>query len=228
MTSNRFFIIAVDGGAASGKSSTSRRVAARLDLMHVDTGSHFRAVTHALLAAGCTLQEGAQLASFLEKLCLGSRVQGRQALLTLAGVELQDHELRRAEINRNVSIVAALPLVRKVLKDYQRNQINTARSAGFKGLIMEGRDIGSVIFPQADLKIYLEADVATRQSRRAAEGQEDTVAARDKLDSSRRTAPLRAAGDAVLLDTSQLDIEMVVSAICRLAQERAQGLFDQP
>jgi CMP/dCMP kinase len=219
-----FIVIAVDGGAASGKSSSSRLVAERLNLLHADTGSHYRALTHALLEAGLEVTEGTALDAFLSELELGSLIEGRQALVVLNGQCFDSATLRRAEINEHVSPVAALPSVRTLLKSYQQGLASLAQEKGFAGLIMEGRDIGSVIFPEATLKVHLEADIAVRESRRAAEGQRDAIAARDQIDSSRPTAPLRLAEGAVAIDTAAQSLESVVDLICKLAGERHRRL----
>lgn len=208
-----FVIIAVDGGAASGKSSTSREVAERLDLMHVDTGSHYRAVTFALLDEGVPADDEAAVAARLQTIPLGTVVEGRSARITLQGKVPTQDELRSDAVNAAVSPYAAVPAVRQFLFDYQRSQADLAREKGFAGLIMEGRDIGSVIFPDATLRVFLEADAATRAERRAAEGQNDAIEARDKIDSTRKTAPLTCPEGACRIDNSRLSLEQVVQEI---------------
>jgi len=211
--SDDFLIIAVDGGAASGKSSTSRRVAERLNLMHVDTGSHYRAVTFALLEAGVAPGDESAVTLALQRLPLDVTIDGRTARIALNGRVPADRDLRGEAVNARVSAVAALPVVRQFLFDFQRGQAEVARARGFAGLIMEGRDIGSVIYPDATLRIFLEADPATRAERRAAEGQQDSIAARDQMDSSRQAAPLRCPEGAVRIDNSALTIDEVVDEI---------------
>jgi len=218
MSGLRFKIIAVDGGAASGKSSTSRRVAAALHLLHVDTGAHYRAVTHAGLAAAVSPEAGPALLDFLNKLDLAIAIEGREARIRLNGSVPDDAALRSAAINANVSRFAAQPAVRDAVKTYQREHATVAKAAGFSGLIMDGRDIGTVIFPDADLKIFLTADEATRAARRADEGHADTISARDKMDAARKTAPLLAAEDAVLIDNSALPLEAVVAQVIELVK----------
>jgi len=122
-------------------------------------------------------------------------------------------------VNAVVSKFAAIPAVRKFLFDYQRAQKNVAREHGFDGLIMDGRDIGSVIFPDADLRIFLTADPAERARRRAAEGIADSISERDKLDSSRKAAPLACPEGAVKIDSTHLTLEQVVEKISATLDE---------
>lgn len=214
-----FLVVAVDGGAASGKSSTARGVAASLGLLHVDTGSHYRCLTHHLLRLGARADDPAGVHNALGKLRLGTRIEGNAARITVDDREPGD-EIRSAEVNAHVSTFAALPEVRTSLMGYQRSQEQVARSHGFPGLIMEGRDIGTVIFPGAGLKVFLTADPVARERRRAAEGQTDSIAKRDQADSGRRTAPLAQAADAVLIDSTHLTLEEVVARVCTLVRER--------
>jgi cytidylate kinase len=169
MTSSRFIIIAVDGGAASGKSSTSRALSEGFNLLHVDTGSFYRAITWKLIEAGVAPGDEAAVRAALARLPLGTRVAGRTAVMAVGDWTPGD-EIRSATVNDNVSKFAAMPVVRKFLLDYQRDQAGVARERGFAGLVMEGRDIGSVIFPDADLRFFLSADPEARARRRAAEG----------------------------------------------------------
>jgi len=206
-----FLIVAVDGGAASGKSSLSRALALHFHFLHVDTGSHYRAVTLALRQAGVAPDNAVAVDAALKNLSLDTRVEGRAARITLAGKVPEAEALRSAEVNANVSRFAALPAVRRFLFDYQRGQAAVAQAKGFTGLIMEGRDIGSVIFPDAPLRLFLTADPATRAHRRAAEGQADAVAERDRLDSARATAPLTCPTGATVIDSSYLDLDQVVA-----------------
>lgn len=219
MSGAPFLIIAVDGGAASGKSSTSRRVAAALHLLHIDTGTHYRAVTHAALVAGIEPSESEALAAFLQELEFATEIEDREGRIRLNGRVPADADLRSAGVNAEVSKFAALPSVRNAVKAYQREQAQVAEDAGFHGLIMDGRDIGTVIFPDARLKIFLVADEATRTTRRAIEGHTDAIAARDRMDAKRTTAPLLAAEDAVVIDNSQLTLEQVVEQVIALARK---------
>jgi cytidylate kinase len=212
-----FLVVAIDGGAASGKSSTSKLLAEQLNLLHVDTGSHYRAVTLAALRAGVPPTDGMSLRRFLAQLELDTRLAGRASLIGFTGhATPAADDLRSEQVNRAVSLYAALPVVREAVKAYQRGQIGIARANGFNGVVMDGRDIGTVILPEADLKVFLVADPSTREQRRVHEGGVDAIADRDKTDSSRSTAPLRPADDAVIIDNSDLSLEEVVRKIRQL------------
>ena len=215
--SSGFKIIAVDGGAATGKSSTSRAIAERLNLMHVDTGAHYRTLTYALLNAGADSEAPNAIPALLESLQLDTTIKGRSALLSINSHVPADAEIRSPEVNGNVSKFAAIESVREFLFNYQRSQADVAREhSEFTGLIMEGRDIGSIIFPSAEFRFFLFADEATRAARRAKDGQTDSIAERDKRDSQRKTAPLVCPEGATRVDTGPLPLEGVVDHICGL------------
>lgn len=213
-----FISIAVDGGAASGKSSTSRLVAARLNLLHVDTGAHYRTVTLALLRAGVGPEDAARAPAVLATLTVRTVVEGRAARLAFGATPPADADIRTPEVNAAVSRFAAIPEVRRFLFAYQRDQVREARERGFAGLIMEGRDIGSAILPDADLRLFLEADLEARAARRAAEGVADAVAARDRADASRAASPMTCPEGATRLDNTHLTLEQVVDKIVALAE----------
>ncbi|MGF1484546.1 MAG: (d)CMP kinase [Opitutales bacterium] len=216
-----FIVIAIDGGAASGKSTTARALAARLNLLHVDTGSHYRAVTAALLQNGVDVRDSEAVDARLQQLRLSSRIVGRQSIIELDGTTYASEQLRSPEVNAVVSAAAAQPCVRGFLKQYQRTQLDVAREKNFAGLVMEGRDIGSVILPEAPYRFFLEADVATRQVRREKEGQTDAIAQRDRADASRKSAPLTCPEGAVRLDTGVLAPDEVVAKITSMLTETA-------
>lgn len=217
-----FLRIAVDGGAASGKSSTSRAVAAAHGLMHVDTGAHYRSITRALLSASATPDNTRSVIAALPTLQLGTKITGHSAQLTLSGWVPMAAELRSPEVNAAVSRFAAMSEVRHFLFEYQRSQVSVAQAAGFSGIIMEGRDIGSVIMPDAEVRIFLEADVDARTARRAAEGQSDAVLSRDQQDASRITAPMVCADGATRIDNTSLSLLEVVEKVGLLiAQARS-------
>lgn len=223
MPSNSCFkIIAMDGGAAVGKSSTSKGLAERLDLMHVDTGAHYRTLTYALLAAGADPDQPGAIPERLRTLKLGTQVQGRSAKLSVNGQVPDDAEIRSPGVNAAVSKFAAIEPLRTFLFDYQRSQADVARANDYDGLIMEGRDIGSVIFPDADHRFFLYADEATRSERRAKEGQTDSIAARDKMDTNRKTAPLVCPDGATKIDTAPHTLEEVIEKITALIQSSSR------
>jgi cytidylate kinase len=219
MASTPFIIVAIDGGAASGKSSTSRAISERFHLLHVDTGSFYRAVTAELLRRGVRADDAAAVKSALAQLPFGTRVNGRAAAMEIAG-RVAGEEIRSPEVNAAVSHFAAIPELRQALLAYQRGQAEVARQGGFAGLVMEGRDIGSVIFPEADFRFFLHADPAERARRRADQGQHDQVAERDRLDSQRKTAPLTFVAGAIDIDSTFLTLEQVVEKVSALIGAR--------
>ena len=215
-SSNTFKIITIDGGAAVGKSSTSKGLAERLELMHVDTGSHYRTLTYAILGSGADAEQNKTISKILEALKLSTQIDGRSARLGINDVVPVDSHLRSPEVNAQVSKFAAIPEVRKKLFAYQRSLADLAREQHYAGLIMEGRDIGSIIFPEAAYRFFLDADEATRAARRAKEGQTDSIAARDKMDRTRQAAPLVCPEGATQINTAHHTLEEVIEKITRL------------
>lgn len=215
VTQSKFIIIAIDGGAAAGKSSTSRGLSARYRLMHVDTGSFYRATTLKLMEAGIKPSNNSALTDELSALKLGTALSGNTASITINDW-VPDKSIRSQAINDNVSHYAALPELRSFLLDYQRSLADVARDRGFDGLVMEGRDIGSVIFPNADLRLYLFADPAKRAQRRAKEGIADSIEKRDQMDSSRKAAPLQVPEGATLIDSSELTLDEVIDKVATI------------
>lgn len=215
-----FCTVAIDGGAASGKTTAARGLARAAHFLHVDTGLHYRAVTALALAARVPPEDDA-LTAWLRGLSLGTVVADREAQLAIGGRVPASDELRSAEVNAQVSAYAAAPAVRTFLRGYQQSLPELARREGFKGLVMDGRDIGTHILPQADLKVYLEAAATTRQARRDQEGiSGDRIDERDRQDSGRTTAPLARAPDAEIIDTGALNAEAVVARLQELLASR--------
>jgi len=213
MAPSTFIIVAIDGGAASGKSTSSKVLADRFNLLHSDTGSYYRALTAELLRRDVTPGDLAGVKAALGAITLATRVTGRSATLELSGHAIPDAEIRRPEVNANVATFAAIPEVRAALLDYQRSQAETARTHGFRGLVMEGRDIGSKIFPDADLRFFLFADPVERARRREQEGLHDHIAKRDSLDSQRLRESQQGA---VVIDSTSLTIDEVVQQMAAL------------
>ena len=212
MGNSPFIIVAIDGGAASGKSSSSRTLSDRFNFLHVDTGSFYRAITAELLRRGVRASDLNAVKAALAAVKLGTRVEGRSAQMEIGG-RIAGDEIRSREVNDHVSHFAAIPEVRTALLAYQRGQAEVARDRGFRGLVMEGRDIGSVIFPNADFRFFLHAHPEERARRRASEGQQDSITERDRLDSSRKTAPLACPPGAVSIDTTHLTLSEVVETM---------------
>jgi cytidylate kinase len=214
-----FLIVAIDGGAASGKSSSSRILADRFNLLHVDTGSFYRHVTYELLRRGVPPGDLPALRRALAQMVFTTRLDGRSAQMLIAGEPAGD-EIRGQKVNDHVSHYAAIPEVRTALLAYQRGQAEVARREGFRGLVMEGRDIGSVIFPDADFRFFLHADPLERAKRRAAEGRQDSVAERDRLDSSRKASPLASPPGAIAIDSTELTLAQVVEKMGALIEPK--------
>lgn len=212
MPAPSFIIVAIDGGAASGKSTTSRALSDRFHLLHVDTGSYYRALTAEMLRRGVVPTDLPAVKAALASLHFGTRVTGRSAEMLIDG-RAAGEEIRSREVNEAVSHFAAIPELRTALLAYQRGQADVARTHGLRGVAMEGRDIGSVIFPDADFRFFLHADPEERSRRRAGQGHQDKIHERDRIDSSRKAAPLTCPTGAISIDTTHLTIEQVVAAM---------------
>lgn len=217
MMQNPFIIVAVDGGAASGKSSTSKILSECLNLLYVNTGSHYRSLTWALIQAGISATDGESVADYLQNIPIGTIIQDKEARITLESKILGD-EIRSEAVNKSVSLFAALPVVRNYLLGHQRSYKKLAQESGFSGLIMEGRDIGSIIFPDANFRFFMFADEAERTRRRQLEGQVDSIQKRDQLDKQRKTAPLTCPQGAIKIDTTHLTLEEVAEKMRGIIQ----------
>lgn len=209
-------VVAIDGTSGSGKSSTSRAVAARLGLRYLDTGAMFRAITWWMLQQGVDVQSPAAVASRAEEPLIACGTDPAHPEITVDGVDVSV-AIRGPEVNAAVSPVSAVPEVRARLLALQREVI------GAGGIVVEGRDIGSVVAPDAPVKIYLSADPAARAERRALEeggsdlgATEASLVARDEIDSSRATAPLTMAEGAVNLDTTAHTLDEVIEQVLAL------------
>jgi CMP/dCMP kinase len=212
-------IIAVDGPAGSGKSTIAAAVAKRLEVSHVDTGAMYRALALKVLRKGLTPNDEAEVASVLE----GTEISVGNGKVGLDG-EPVEHLIRTPEVTAVSSVVAQHRPVRVWMVDRQRQVVHGAPG----GAVVEGRDIGTVVLPDADLKVYLTASEEQRARRRAAErGASEAealqeVSTRDARDIAREHSPLRAAGDAVVIDTTDLTIDEVVESVLKAMRERLQ------
>jgi cytidylate kinase len=223
-------VVAIDGPSGSGKSSVSRRAASRLGLAYLDTGAMYRALTLAVLRAGLDGEApGGEDVAVTAAAQVRSVTDPAAPALLLDGEDVEP-EIRGAEVTRAVSAVSALPAVRHALVERQRELIDEAlRDAG--GIVVEGRDIGSVVVPHAPLKVYLTASDEIRAARRGAQDRKagrasdpDAVLAdvrrRDRLDSTRKVSPLHAAADALVVDTDDLSVDAVLERLLELVRER--------
>lgn len=221
MTSPAPLTIAIDGYSACGKSTLARALARRLGYSYIDTGAMYRAVTLQFQRSGIDLTDTQAVNEALRTLTITFRPEDNHVLLNGEDVE---HAIRGLDVSNMVSQVAAVSQVRRAMVEQQR------RMGADGGVILDGRDIGTVVFPNADLKLFVTADIETRIDRRLSElladGQEverKEVAAnleeRDYIDSHRADSPLRMAEDAVLLDNTHLNLEELVDRGEELVQE---------
>lgn len=215
-------VIAIDGTSGSGKSSTSRGVADRLGLRYLDTGAMFRAMTWWLLRQGVDVHDPAAVAARCAEPEITSGTDPLAPTITVDGVDVAVG-IRSDEVNAAVSPVSAVPEVRTRLLELQREVI--AREAARGGIVVEGRDIGSVVAPDAPVKVYLSADPAARAARRAAEqggsdvaATQESLLARDRIDSGRATAPLTMAEGAVHIDTTPYTLDEVIGQVVALVE----------
>ncbi len=218
------FNIAVDGPAGAGKSTISKRLAEKLSFIYVDTGAMYRVIAYYLLTHGIPGEDEEAVGRALDEIGIAIGYEDGSQRVFLNGEDVSD-EIRMEEVGNMASVVSTYPAVREKLLDLQRDL------AEKNDVIMDGRDIGTCILPNAQLKIYLTASVHTRALRRymelAEKGEqadpaqiERDIEERDRRDMNREIAPLRAAGDAVRVDSSEMTIDEVVETICRLYEER--------
>ncbi|VWX36978.1 cytidylate kinase [Exiguobacterium oxidotolerans] len=214
--------IALDGPAGAGKSTIAKQLAAHLDYVYIDTGAMYRAVTLAALEQGIDLEDGQQLGELMTSLDI-RLTPGENGQRVFIGEREVTESIRSSEVTNNVSFVAKHAQVRSALVEMQR------RLAESGGIVMDGRDIGTVVLPDAELKVFMTATVEERAGRRhrenVARGMESDlealqaeIALRDKRDSEREVSPLKQAEDAIYLDTTDLTIDQVVLRLTELAE----------
>lgn len=199
-------VIAIDGPAASGKSSVAKSLAARYGFAYINSGAMYRAVTWSILQAGIDPADEVAVLAHLDSSPMNYTTTEGVAQFTIAGHDPGD-DLKSAAVNDNVSTIASLAGVRVRLVTQQRQFGQGGR------IVMEGRDIGSVVFPDTPHKFYVTASEEVRRQRREKEGFTDDLAKRDKMDSSRKNSPLLIASDAIVIDSSELNVDGVVDAI---------------
>lgn len=210
-------VVAIDGPAASGKSSVARTLAERLGFSYVNSGAMYRAVTWHVLQRRLNLLDAATLIAAVEQSKILCQLIDNQSHILIDGHDPSPH-LRDDDVNRAVSLVSSIARIRQILVGHMRDYANRA------DLVMEGRDIGSVVFPETPFKFYIDASPEVRIQRRLAEGQRDVIAMRDRADSSRAASPLIIAPDARVIDSSALTIDGVVDLIIRQIKEKGLSI----
>lgn len=221
------FNIAIDGPAGAGKSTIARLVANTLGFVYVDTGAMYRAVTWNVLRSGIRPDQEAEVISVTERMDI-RLAPGEEGQMVFVDGNDVTTEIRSAEVTGNVSRIAQIAEVRRILTEKQK------LLAADKGVVMDGRDIGSHVLPDAELKVFLTASVRIRAERRFKEIQdqrsdvtleqlEQEIATRDQMDEQRETSPLIQAADAVLLDTTEMSIPQVVEHILGLCRTKVGG-----
>lgn len=225
-------IIAVDGPAGSGKSSVCRGVASRLGLRYLDTGAMYRAMTWAMLERGVDVGDAGAVAALAADPVITSGTDPAAPTIHVDGVDVGG-PIRGDAVTGAVSAVSAVPAVRERLVRIQRDAVTAAVEAG-EGIVVEGRDITTVVLPDADLKVFVTASPEVRAARRAAQdaalGKEsvdvtathEALLARDAKDSTRATSPLAVADDAVVVDTSDLTLDQVIDEVVALVAARPE------
>jgi len=208
-------VIAIDGPAASGKSSVARELSARLRFAYVNSGAFYRGITWWVLHRQTDPASPDDVAAIITRARLESGYKNHEAYLLLDGADATPN-LRDDAVNRNVSVVSRVPAVRECLMAHLH------QLAEERDLVMEGRDIGSVVFPGTPYKFYIDASPEVRKLRRQAQGQTDEIAMRDRIDSSRPNAPLIIADDALVIDSTHLTVDGVVGEV--IGRLKLQGL----
>jgi cytidylate kinase len=208
-------VVAIDGPAASGKSSVARELAGRLGFAYVNSGAIYRAITWHVLQKAIDPGDTVRVGQAVESVKIAYRLENDDSRIFIDDADPTDR-LHEDRVNEAVSRVSRVPSVREIvvrkMRDYARSY----------DLVVEGRDIGSVVFPDTPYKFYLDASPKVRLRRRAAQGQRDEITLRDHADSSRLASPLIVADDALVIDTSDLTIEEVVGKV--IAQLKLKGL----
>jgi cytidylate kinase len=197
-------VIAIDGTAASGKSTFARSLAQRLGYVYVNTGAMYRGVTWYLQQKGIPLGDPEAIARAIDSAVVETRLHNGELAFLIAGIDPLPH-VRETEVNAGVSLVAQVSAVRRLLVVQQQSLAAQAP------LVMEGRDIGTVVFPQTPYKFFLDADADVRAQRRSRQGENDVIRQRDVLDQQRLNSPLTCAPDALRLDSGCHTVEELVA-----------------
>jgi cytidylate kinase len=218
-------IVTIDGPAASGKSTVARLLARRLGVSFLDTGAMYRAVTLAAMNAAVNLSDEGQLAALMDRTEFSFSIVGDKMIVRVDGRDVTE-QIRSPQVTANARYIAAAPAIRARLVEMQRQF-----AAAHTRIVTEGRDQGTVVFPDADVKFYLTADAAERANRRLAEMSEQglsgdleeiqqAIEQRDKSDAARSVGPMTPAADAVVVDTTDMSIEQVVGKLFECVKQR--------
>jgi cytidylate kinase len=210
-----FSVVAIDGPAASGKSTVARSLARRLGFSYVNSGALYRAVAWLACEQNIPLNDPPAVYTRIRDSNFELKLHNKELFVRIDGIDPAPH-LRDEEVTKSVSPVSAIPEVRQFLMAHLREFL------ALDNLVMEGRDIGSIVFPETPYKFYIDASLEVRAHRRAAQGHTDDLYFRDRVDSSRRTSPLIIAEDAHVIDSSSLTIDGVVGEI--IGRLKIQGL----
>ncbi|MFD9331423.1 (d)CMP kinase [Streptomyces sp. NPDC060065] len=215
-------IVAIDGPSGTGKSSTSKAVASQLGLSYLDTGAQYRAITWWMVSNGIDVTDPSAIAAAAGKPEIVSGTDPAAPTITVDGTDVAG-PIRTDEVTSKVSAVSAVPDVRARITELQRSIAAGAET----GIVVEGRDIGTTVLPDADLKIFLTASPEARAARRSGElkgadinATREALVKRDAADSSRKTSPLAKADDAVEVDTSDLTLQQVIECVVTLVEEK--------
>ncbi|MEV7289934.1 (d)CMP kinase [Streptomyces sp. NPDC093252] len=215
-------IVAIDGPSGTGKSSTSKAVAAQLGLRYLDTGAQYRAITWWMVSNGIDIDDPSAIAAAAGKPEIVSGTDPAGPLIEVDGVDVAG-PIRTQEVTAKVSAVSAVPEVRTRITELQR----TIAAGAESGIVVEGRDIGTTVLPDADVKVFLTASAEARAARRSAELKgadlattREALVRRDAADSGRTTSPLAKAGDAVEVDTTELTLAQVIECVVTLVEEK--------
>ncbi|WP_369221964.1 (d)CMP kinase [Streptomyces sp. R39] len=218
-------IVAIDGPSGTGKSSTSKAVAERLGLSYLDTGAQYRAITWWMVNNGIDLTDPTAVAAVAGKPEIVSGTDPVKPTITVDGVDVSG-PIRTEEVTSKVSAVSAVPEVRTRISELQRSLARAAAA----GIVVEGRDIGTTVLPDADLKVFLTASPQARAARRSGElkgadvnATREALVKRDAADSTRKTSPLAKAGDAIEVDTTELTLAQVIECVVALVVEKRAG-----
>ncbi|MFJ8775765.1 (d)CMP kinase [Streptomyces microflavus] len=221
-TASSAVIVAIDGPSGTGKSSTSKAVAAKLGLSYLDTGAQYRAITWWMLNNGIDVTSPAEIATAAAKPVIISGTDPTGPTITVDGEDASG-PIRTQEVTSKVSAVSAVPEVRTIITELQRSIAAGAEG----GIVVEGRDIGTTVLPDADIKIFLTASPEARAARRSGEVKGSDLSAtrealilRDAADSGRKTSPLAKADDAVEVDTTELTLQQVIECVVTLVEEK--------